>query len=254
MKWLVTLLFPLAVLALTVACDEGEEAPAPAASPTATAQATPTSEASPTTWQEIGPESVWDPAQDETRLGRLHECGPVDTLTECVRPIMQELGASPQAIEFWRLTGWFLGDFQEMGTVDLATIIDPWRANENVQLALLNGTPAVVYPEEEGVPVAIEQDSNYDALVAAFPDLDFWPSGGVFEALSAPDHEGQRFVLQFRLIDGCRACSTGYFARVALDFAADGTYMGAPRLLGVCRGQGPDVKPVDASIDACPLP
>jgi hypothetical protein len=44
MKWLVTLLIPLTVLALTVACDDGEEAPSPAASP----QATPTSEASPT--------------------------------------------------------------------------------------------------------------------------------------------------------------------------------------------------------------
>jgi hypothetical protein len=44
MKWLVTLLIPLTVLALTVACDDGEEAPSPAASP----QATPTFEASPT--------------------------------------------------------------------------------------------------------------------------------------------------------------------------------------------------------------
>ncbi len=245
---------------LLAACGGGEdeeEATALAtAQPTPSAEVTPTLEATPTSWREIGLESIWGPSEDQARLGRLQECGPVDTLTECVRAIMQELGASPQAMEFWRLTGWFLADFQEMGTVDLATIIHPWRANENVQPAFLNGTPLVVYPETEGGlrGVAIEQDPSYDALVAAFPHLSFWPSGSVFEALSAPDHEGQRFVLQFRLIDGCRACSTGYFARVALDFAADGTYLGAPRLLGVCRGEGPDVKPVDASIDACPPP
>lgn len=215
---------------------------------------TPTPVATFTSWHEIDVRSIWHPLGEEDRLTRLHECSR-DRRTECVTAIMQESGASPQAIDFFRLTAWFLGEFQEMGTVDLGSIVDPWLANENVQYAFLNGTPLVVYPVDEVGPVSIWADPNYDALVAWFPDLFLWPGGSVFEALSTSQEGGQRFVLQFHLVDGCHACGTGYFARVAFDFGVDGTYVGAgPWTLGLCWGGGPDVTPVSALIPACPLP
>jgi hypothetical protein len=168
---------------------------------------------------------------------------------------MQDSGASPQAIDFFKLTGWFLSDFQEMGRVDLGRVVNPWRANDNVQYAFLSGTPLAVYPEEEVQPVAIRLDPNYDALVPSFPDLSLWPGDNVFEALTTSDHGGQRFVLQFSLVDGCHACGTGYFVRVAFDFDTDGTYRGvSSRPLGLCEGRGPDVTPVATSVPACPVP
>ena len=154
---------------------------------TSSPAATPTPEL-PSSSRDIGAESVWDPVQDEASLGRLHAC--TAPMTDCVTAIMQSSGASPQAIEFFKITRWFLSDFQEMGTVDLGRIVDPWRANDNVQYAFLNGSPLVVYPEEEVRPVAIELDPNYDALVPSFPDLSLWPGDSVFEVLGVSEREG----------------------------------------------------------------
>lgn len=219
-----------------------------------TPTATPTPAATFTSWHEIGIESIWHPLGEEDRLASLHECNK-QTQTECVTAIMQDSGASRQAIEFFRTTGWFLDDFQEMGRVDLGSVVNPWRANENVQYAFLNGTPLVVHPEEEVQPVAIELEPNYDVLVAAFPNLFLWPGLGLLEALSTTEEGGQRFVIQFHLVDGCHACGTGYRARVAFDFGADGTYLGVgPLPLGLCWGGGPDVTPVSTSIPDCSLP
>ena len=213
---------------------------------------TPTPAATFTSWHEIGVESIWDPGE-ETRLTRLHECSR-DTLTECVTAIMQDSGVPRQAIEFFRTTGWFLGDFQEMGRVDMGTVADPWRANDNVQPVFLNGTPLVVYPEEEVRPVYIELDPDYDVLVASFPHLSLWPGHGALETLSTLEGGGQRFVLQFDLVDGCHACGTGYRARIAFDFGVDGTYLGIGSFpLGLCWGGGPDVTPVSPSVPDCPL-
>jgi hypothetical protein len=206
-----------------------------------------------TSWHEIDVGSIWHSLGEEDTLTHLHECSR-DRRTECVTAIMQDSGASRQAMEFFRTTGWFLDDFQEMGRVDLGSVVDPWRANENVQYAFLNGTPLVVHPEEEVQPVAIEMDPNYDVLVTAFPDLFLWPGLGLFEALSTTEEGGQRFVIQFRLVDGCHACETGYRARVAFDFSVDGTYLGVgPLPLGLCWGGAPDVTPLSTSIPACPL-
>ena len=230
--------------------NQGAGSPAPLA--TSSPTATPSAEL-PAGSRDIGLESVWDPLQDEANLGRLHAC--TAPMTDCVTAIMQDSNASPQAIDFFRLTGWFLSDIREMGRIDLGTIVDPWRANDNVQHALLNGTPLVVYPEKETQLVGIELDPNHEVLAAPFPDLLLWPGDSVFEALTTSDSGGQRFVLRFSLVDGCHACGTGYFARVAFDFDTDGTYLGAGTLpLALCWAGGPDLTPVATSVPACPAP
>jgi hypothetical protein len=262
LSWIVLGSLMALAASLAAACggDEEEAQPAgqtptqgagsPALLATSTPAPTPTAGA-PSGSMDIGAESVWDPLQDEANLGRLHAC--TAPMTDCVTAIMQDSNASPQAIDFFKLTGWFLSDIQEMGRVDLGTIVDPWRANDNVQSALLNGTPKVVYPESEAQSAAIELDPNYDALAATFPALGLWPGDNVFEALTTVDSGGQRFVLQFRLVDGCHACGTGYSARVAFDFDTDGTYLGVgARPLAVCWAGGTDVTPVAASVPACP--
>jgi hypothetical protein len=212
---------------------------------------TPTPVATFTSWREIGVESIWDP-WDGTRLTRLHECSR-DTQTDCVTAIMQDSGASREAVEFFRTTGWFLGDFEEMGRVDMGEIVNPWRANANVQPVFLNGTPLVVYPEDEVRPVFIGLDPDYDALVASFPDLSLFPGLSALETLSRLEGGGQRFVLQFDLVDGCHACGTGYRARIAFDFGLDGTYLGVDSFpLGLCWGGGLFVTPVSPSVPDCP--
>jgi len=208
--------------------------------------------------KEIGPESVWDALQNETALMHLHECDMISRF-ECVKAIMEEGRAFPQAIEFFNMTGFFLSKFQETGRVDLGLLCDPWRANDNCEYAFVNSIPFVIYLAEEVRPVAIELDPAYKGLDAAFPKGDrpvgllLWPTHQIFEAIGASPQGGQRFIFQFEVVNGCHACGTGYFARVAFDFAPDGTYLGAdPRPLGLCKGSGPDVTPVVPSIAACP--
>jgi len=253
--------FVIALGLFVVACTDGRapvQQPGPTdtevVSPTPQATSTPAAFETPASFDGISPEAIWNPVEDEARLARIHECT-MPRLAECAIATMEELGASPQAVDFFRTTGWFLSDFQEMGRVDLGSIVNPWRANANGDFALLNGTPSVVLAEAEGrlVDVAIERDSAYDMLVTLFPDLLLWPTDNVFETLGASLQEGQRFIFQFYLNNGCHACRTGYMGRVALDFAPDGTYS-FPLLLGLCRAAWQYGTPAATSVPACPPP
>lgn len=239
--------------------DSRESTSPPAQTPSVTS---PGAVETPSNFKELGPDAVWDPLDDEDWLLQVQGCS-IPGRTECAIATMEELGASPEAIGFFRLTGWFLSDFQEMGRVDLGSIFDPWRANSNGDFALLNGTPAVVVLEDEGrkVESAIENDPAYGTLVASFPDLRLWPTDNLletldesFEALYGFPQDGQRFLFQFYLVDGCHACLTDYMARVALDFYSDGTYS-FPHLMNLCRADwARDETPAAALVPACPTP
>ena len=215
--------------------------------------------------EEIGADAIWDPLLDEDRLQRIHGCVEPGR-TDCAVGAMEESGASPEAIDFFESTGWFLVDFQETGTVDLGSLLDPWRANTNEDYALLNGNPVVVVVEAalpnflEALPL-IETDPHYDDLVAFYPNLSPFTPDSVFEAHASSPEGGQRFIFQIILIDGCHACGSGYMTRVALDVAPDGTYL-VPTSLGICwRGHHPrtvlprgfgSVSPVTTDVPDCP--
>lgn len=230
--------------------DSQEGTSRPALTPSVTI---PEAVETPSSFKELGPDAVWDPLDNEDRLLRVQACS-IPKRTECVIATMEDLNATPEAVGFFRLTGWFLSDFREMGPVDLGSILDPWRANSNGDFALLNGTPAVVILEDEGrkVESAIANDATYGTLVASFPDLLLWPNDNVFEMLDGSPQGGQRLLFQFYLVDGCHACVTGYMARVALDFASDGTYLSFGAL-SLCRADwARDETPAAESVPACP--
>ena len=177
----------------------------------------------------FGPSEIFMPPDGFNRS--VTDCGPV-TVT-CVAQAMQESGASAEAIAFYRLTGWMLTDLAGGSPVQRATIFMPWRANENSQPALLGGTPAVVLPEDEVRTITTESwrsDPMFASLIASYPNVMFWGSGPVFEAVDASPSGGQRFIFDYRMLDGCHACATVAFARIAFDFAPDGTYQSTQRL------------------------
>ncbi len=143
---------------------------------------------------------------------------------------MDRNGGSPDAFEFYHLTGWFLTHLQEEGgPVKLASICNPWRANENDQSALVGGDPVVIYPED--TTIAVEDDPGYKAIQAQYPNLMFWKPGPTLESAAA-NAAGQSFVFRYRLLDGCHACPIRGYARIEFDFHPDGTYQGE-KLLGV---------------------
>jgi len=152
---------------------------------------------------------------------------------------MQHDGATPDAIAFFRLTHWFMRGLQDTGVVQLGSIFDPWRANQNDQWALLGGIPAVVYPEAAAPAEAVTFDPTYQAIQAEHPRVAFWAHGPQVEALDPAPEGGPRFVFAYRLVDGgCGACPTVGWARVAFDCASDGTYQQA-RLLSVVPQPAP---------------
>jgi len=209
-------------------------------------------------------EAVWE-VDDET-VQELFECG-TNTggkggETECSLGVMEEAGASEEAQEFFRRTHWFLTGFRESGVVDVGSVVVPWRANANDDYLLLNGSPSFVTVEREAPPVALfGQDPAYEPLREAVnrtddiqdaDDLVLWETDETFEGVRRV--EGNiRFIFQWSLKDACHACDTGYSARVALEFARDGTYLNAEPL-NICfaREPGRDVERVEEEAPLCP--
>lgn len=176
----------------------------------------------------FGPEQVWQPGQDAIQA--LFGCQ-YRTFT-CVRQAMEQDGASPDAVAFFGLTGWFLSDIQDTGPVQVGTIFTPWRANENSQIALLGGVPQVVYLEREIPTFEAEASKDFLALKAARPNAIFWGHSPGFEGVDTSPQGGQRFVFRYRVLDGCHACAILGYIRVGFDFAPDGTYEAAQVMAG----------------------
>jgi len=177
----------------------------------------------------FGRQNIWHLSR--AAITDLHKC--TDPIrVDCVHSVMRQHGGSEKAFEFYRRTGWFLSKLKDTGgPVALAWVVNPWRANENEQPALLGGNPVLVYPEEEQVP--LENDAGFKALKAAFPKLMFWKSGPTLETKSVRAG-GESFVFRYRLLDGCHACAIRGWARIEFGFAPDGTYQGT-KVLNVIR-------------------
>jgi hypothetical protein len=172
----------------------------------------------------FGPEEIWQPS--DTALQALFGCQPQPTVT-CVRQVMEGDGATPDAVAFYGLTGWFLSDIMDTTPVRVATIMTPWRANENSQWALVGGVPAVIYPEQ-GVPTHEAEDSAvFQQIKAGHPNAWFWPSGPALNRVDASPQGGQRFIFNYRVLDGCHACAVLGYVPVGFDFGPDGTFFSA---------------------------
>jgi len=182
----------------------------------------------------IGPDAVWQiwPTNSDA-IPELQKCS-VEPNTysiyssTCVVPIMEKYGASRKAVEFFERTHyWFLTDFQEMGKVDLVTISTPWRTNSNDQYALVNGSPSIVYVEDEVMNFP-ERLVNYDKIADTLPDYTIGSNPWFVK------RENDSFLFLVPIINerGCRICYSGHMALVSFDFK-DGNYIG-PELLGFC--------------------
>jgi hypothetical protein len=209
---------------------------------------------------EFGPEAVW--RLTENRTARLVDCGNVGDATEtrCALDVLEAEGAPEAAREFFRSTHWFMQGFREHGVVDVAAVLTPWRANSNDDFLLLNGSPSVVTVEREAPPVAVfGQDPAYEPLrrsvnqaddLADADDLVLWETDELFEGAGRSGRT-LRFVFQWSLKDACHACDTGYAARVALEFAPDGTYRSAAPL-DICWRGGGGAQRVEDAAPLCP--
>ena len=140
--------------------------------------------------------------------------------TNCILEYMKKSGASDEALNF---TGKIVPDafgsdgyletFEDKGRVDLGFVFLPVRANTNGAFVFLNGSPTLVSSEQRGVEqLDISGDSNYSMLKKQYPQLQIWGNGAGFVSEHANNIGGQRFILDYDLVNYCHACSVGWKA------------------------------------------
>jgi hypothetical protein len=156
---------------------------------------------------------------------------------KCFVDFMRRSGASAQAVAFARATGdtGYLRQFFETGRVDLAYVIYPFRANENEGWLLVNGHPSII-DVDAGTNLLerqLEKNQTYLGLKEKFPKIMLFGGDRTItlppEMISLPT-KGQRFVFQYRLLNGCHACKRVGGARFAFDFDVNGKFVGATLL------------------------
>jgi hypothetical protein len=183
---------------------------------------------------QIAKTSVWSPKSNETALA-VQDCLFTDDLQSCMQEIMEQAGASPEAIQFMQYFkgSAYLDDFLEVGRVDIGTVFYPFRANGNVQALLLNGEPRIVHTDDffdiKNLCSA-EAEDFYDLYPNEW--VDFFSNR--YEYYHNLPGGGQRFVFSYPIMDGCRACPIVGYAFVAYDFSDLGYFL-APRVLTISK-------------------
>jgi predicted secreted protein len=190
--------------------------------------------------QGIGPAAVWDP-DNSFRERVVDRCSSpkIQDFGECFVSVMTDSKASPQALAFARRIGntGYLRGFRKTGAVDIAYVAYPFRANENYGCLLVNGDPSVVDVDDLGIieKIDLTADKQYEEIAFGFPRVELWP-GDRWEAdcaIPGSTRDGrQRFLVMYRLLNGCHACELLGSARVAFDFDSAGKFRGT-ELLGI---------------------
>ncbi len=186
----------------------------------------------------IDKDSEWNPTPEIIQAIR-RECAEKQApdFGKCFVDFMGRSGASAQAVAFAKSTDntGYLGRFFKKGRVDLAYVIYPFRANENQGWMLVNGDPPMVdidalsnSPEGQ-----LEKSPAYLRIKQKYPKVMLFGGNRTIKRLPemiAQPHKGQRFVVAYRLLNGCHACERVGRARFAFDFDAKGKFLGATLL------------------------
>jgi inhibitor of cysteine peptidase len=152
---------------------------------------------------------------------------------DCFVEQMKNMGASPEAVEFAKLTGTqgFLRDFKETGKVDVAYAVYPFRANENQVCFLVNGTPNMIDIDNYDYisKINLKKNKVYNQIFKKYPNVSIWPgdrSGTEYPVVRKLPDGGQQFIINYRLQDGCHACTLIGFADLAFNFDKKGKLTG----------------------------
>jgi predicted secreted protein len=190
--------------------------------------------------KDIGPGAVWSPDKS-FREKVVEQCSSsaVKNFGECFTSVMRDSKAPEEAVAFAQRIGntGYMRGFRETGLVDIAYVAYPFRANENNGCYLVNGAPPVIDVDDFEITRKIDlaKDSLYREIASGFPKVELWPGDRWSADCIVPGttQDGkQRFLVAYRLLNGCHACELLGSARVAFDFDRNGTFLGT-ELLGV---------------------
>ncbi len=186
----------------------------------------------------IGNDSAWKATMETIRKIQ-QECveKQASDVGQCFVDFMGRSGASAQAVAFARATGdtGYLIQFFKKGQVDLAYVSYPFRANENEGWLLVNGDPSIIDVDAQTNQLErqLEENPTYLELKEKFPRIMLFGGDRTItrppEMIGLPT-KGQRFIFQYRLLNGCHACERVGRARFAFDFDVNGKFVGSTLL------------------------
>lgn len=186
----------------------------------------------------VTPEVVWNPSPE--RLAAIREkCGKGDpgNLNQCFLTEMRAAGASQQAVAFAKANAdnglFYARAFRKVGTVDIAYIQYPFRANELDGVLFVNGDPAIIDVDSEKFASQsnFSKDPTYAALAKKHPQISIWPADRYHtnKPLAKDLGSGQQlFVVEYILRDGCHACAQIGAASLNFTFDQQGRFTGVP--------------------------
>ena len=187
----------------------------------------------------IGPSAVWQPPQDF--IANAHAAcdkSAPPNYAECFIEQMSKSGAPADAVSFTRMlyrqsdgqVG-IMSDFHKVGPVDVARVMYPLRANDNYGLLLVNGDPKVLDVDDlkKLDRAAMDQNAMFQSVKQKYPQADIWPgdrSGSApWPRVDKLPDGGERFAVNYPLINGCHACQHVGLARFGWDFDAKGKFL-----------------------------
>lgn len=185
----------------------------------------------------IGADSVWHPPAGFLKAMHAACDSRPEKMSACFLERMRAAGASAAAVAFAEHAGGlaYLRAFREAGRVDVAWAVNPFRANTNDIVYLVNGDPPMLDVDDAQVmdPEVLARHPGYAAMRKAHPNLTPFPGDRYTrQAVRRMAEIGgaQRFLVEEDLRDGCHACAVLGTARVAFDFDAAGKFRGVQTL------------------------
>jgi predicted secreted protein len=186
----------------------------------------------------IGPEMCWSPAAQTMEKIRMDCTELAGTAFEaCFVAGMRQSGASPQAVAFTKSIGsmGYLEEYRQTGTVNIAFVVYPFRANENQGFLLISGASQVIDVDDLTLLSAedLKKDPLYPRLKKRYPALALWQgdrSGKEYPLLERKADGAQRYIVRYRLLNGCHACELAGQVRYAFDFDRTGQFSGTSYL------------------------
>ena len=183
----------------------------------------------------VGANAVWTPSPGVlSDIREVCSAGDPDQQKACFLDSMKSAGASDEAAAFvksFAANGLaYVRAFRDTGRVDIAYIEYLFRANEIDGVLLVNGTPPIIDVDDDKLVSQEDFRSNADmaALTQQYPDSVFGlaiVTTRTGRRRSSPT--GQKFEVEYLLLDGCHACARIGTAVMAFHFDSFGRFTGA---------------------------
>ena len=181
----------------------------------------------------FGPASVWAPS-GSTLQAIQRDCGLVseNDLGNCFTTEMQKYGASGAAVKFSLFLDGvgYMVKYRGQGELGIAYAYFPFSDRFKYGCYLVNGSPVLIDVDDTTyIPMKeIESNKIYSEIKKHYQHVSIWP--GERSSYDTPEFQaekdgGQKFIVNYRLRNGCDQCMLLGYLKLAFDFDSTGKFV-----------------------------